>query len=109
MLIDALSLICLLLGSLLIITGGIGLLRLPDFFTRLHAASIPDTLGAIMIVTGLVLQAGFSLTSGKLILIMLLLFFTSPISAHALAKAALHGKLQPKLESNEPGTGKEDA
>ncbi len=108
MLIDALSWVCLLLGSLLIITGGIGLLRLPDFFSRLHAASIPDTLGAIVIVVGLVLQSGFSLTSGKLILIMLLLFFTSPISAHALAKAAVHGKLQPKLGANKPSSGKEE-
>ena len=108
LLIDALSWIFLVLGGVLIITGGIGLLRLPDFFSRLHAASIPDTLGALMIVIGLVLQAGFSLISGKLVLIMLLLLFTSPISAHALAKAALHGKLQPKLATEEPGPGEEE-
>lgn len=106
--VDVLSWACLVVGSLLVITGGIGLLRLPDFFTRLHGASIPDTMGAGMIVIGLVLQSGLNQTSAKLILILLFMFFTGPTATHALAKAALHGKLRPKLSDGGPGGHEEE-
>ena len=94
-LLDALSWVCLIGGGLFVIAGGVGLLRFPDFFTRLHAASVTDTLGAWLILIGLLLQSGLSLASVKLALIIVFLFFTSPTAAHALAKAALHGHLQP--------------
>ncbi len=97
MIADAVSWVCLIVGGFLIIAGGIGLLRLPDFFTRLHAASITDTLGTALIVLGLGLQAGWSLVTIKLVLILLFLFFTSPTSTHALAKSALHGGVKPEL------------
>jgi multicomponent Na+:H+ antiporter subunit G len=71
--------------------------RFPDFFTRLHAAGIADTLCALLILLGLALQAGFTLVSLKLFLIFVFLFFTSPAATHALANAALHGGLKPKL------------
>ena len=83
-------------GCLFVITGGIGMLRLPDFFSRIHAASLTDTMGAWLILLGLGIQSGFSQTTVKLALIFLFLFFTSPTASHALAKAALHGKLQPQ-------------
>ncbi len=86
---------CLLTGALFALTGGIGLLRLPDLFTRLHAAGMTDTLGAGLILLGLMFQAGFSLVTIKLLLILGFLLVTSPTSTHALAKAALHGKLKP--------------
>ncbi len=92
---DILSWITILTGSFFVVTGGVGLLRLPDFFTRLHAVSMPDTLGIGLIVLGLVLQAGFTQTSTKLIMIFLFMLFTGPAATHALAKAALHGKLKP--------------
>ena len=95
MLLNGLSWICLLSGGFSVVTGGIGLLRFPDFFTRLHAASVTDTLGAGLILLGLMLQSGFSQASVKLILILVFLFFSSPTATHALAKAALHGKLVP--------------
>lgn len=106
-LIDSLSWVLLLAGSLLIVTGGIGLIRLPEFFTRLHAASIPDTMGAGLIVLGLILQSGISQASIKLLLILLFLFFTGPTATHALAKAALHGKLRPQLDQDDPREHKE--
>lgn len=109
MLVDLLSWVLLLAGSLLVITGGIGLIRLPEFFTRLHAASIPDTMGAGLIVFGLTLQSGFSQASVKLILILVFLFFTGPTATHALAKAALHGKLRPKLDQQDPLEHEEEA
>ncbi|MDH3378098.1 MAG: monovalent cation/H(+) antiporter subunit G [Gammaproteobacteria bacterium] len=95
LLLDAISWICLLSGGFFVVAGGIGLLRFPDFFTRLHAASVTDTLGTGLILLGLMLQSGFSQASVKLILILVFLFFSSPTAAHALAKAALHGKLVP--------------
>jgi len=93
--IDILSWISLVAGSIFLIIGTIGLIRFPDFFTRLHAASVVDTLGFILIMTGLMLQAGLSLVTVKLILIVIFILFTSPTAAHALAKAALHGEVKP--------------
>ncbi len=94
-LVDILSWICLLVGGAFSIIGAVGVLRLPDFFTRLHAAGITETLGIGLILLGLCLQAGWTLVMVKLILIFVFLMFASPTSAHALAKAALHGNLKP--------------
>ena len=100
MIIDTLSWICLLAGGMLGIVGGIGIHRFPDFYSRLHAAGITDTLCAMLILLGLGLQAGWSLTAFKLALIFVFLFFTSPTASHALANAALHSGLQPRLNSD---------
>ena len=69
MILDILSWVFLVAGGLLGIIGGIGIHRFPDFFTRLHAAGITDTLCAALILSGLGLQSGFSLVSFKLVLI----------------------------------------
>lgn len=87
----------LLLGSAFAIVGGIGIVRLPDFYTRLHGASVTDTMGAGLVTIGLMLQAGFSLVAAKLLLILLFLFFTGPTATHALAKAALGSGVKPQL------------
>lgn len=94
---DVISWICILVGALFALIGGLGLHRFPDFFTRLHAAGITDTLGAGLILLGLMVQAGFTLVTVKLLLILGFLLFTSPTATHALAKAALHGKQRPLL------------
>lgn len=94
-LLNVLSWICLLLGSFFAVSGGIGLLRFPDFFSRLHPAGITDTLGAALILVGLMFQAGLSLISVKLMMILAFLLLTTPTATHALAKSALHGKLRP--------------
>jgi len=101
MIIDLLSWIALVSGGLLGIIGGIGIHRFPDFFTRLHAAGITDTLCAALILVGLGLQSGFSLVSFKLALVFIFLWFTSPTASHALANAALHGGLRPQLDDND--------
>jgi multicomponent Na+:H+ antiporter subunit G len=75
--------------------GGIGLLRMPDFYTRMHAASVTETLGAGLILLGLMLQAGWTLVAVKLLMIGLLVFFVSPTASHALARAALLRGLKP--------------
>lgn len=93
---DIASWICLCAGCLLGIIGGIGIHRFPDFFSRLHAAGITDTLCAGFILFGLGLQAGLTLASFKLVLIFFLLLFTSPTATHSLSNAALHSGLKPK-------------
>ena len=82
---DIASWILLVSGGLVLITGAIGMLRFPDFFARLHAASVVDTLGCMLVVLGLLLQAGFTIVSIKLVLIVIFILFTSPAAAHALA------------------------
>jgi len=100
MIIDILSWVLLLGGGLVGILGGIGLLRFPDFYTRLHAAGMTDTLCALMIIAGLILQAGLTLLSLKLALILLFLLFTAPTASHALARAAMTDGLEPEGEQS---------
>ena len=95
--IDIVSWLLLLGGSFFVLVGSIGLIRMPDFYTRNHAASITDTLGAGLIILGLVAQSPDLLGAAKLLLIMAFLLITSPTASHALAKTALHGRLPPVL------------
>ena len=95
---DLVSWICLLAGAFFAISGGVGILRFPDFFTRMHATGVTDTLSAGLILVGLMFQAGWSAALLKLFLILAFLLLTSPTAAHAIAKAALHGKLEPVLD-----------
>ncbi len=92
---DALSWALLCAGGFFAVVGALGMLRMPDFYTRAHAASVVDTLGAGLILAGLLLQAGDALVAVKLVFIGLLLFFTSPAATHALARAALLRGLAP--------------
>lgn len=97
LLIDIASGLCLLAGAFFCLVGAWGLLRMPDFYTRVHAASVLETLGADLILLGLVLQAGFTLVAVKLLTIGLLIFFASPTASHALARAALLSGIKPLL------------
>lgn len=105
MIIDIASWILLLAGGALGIVGGIGIHSFPDFYSRLHAAGITDTLCTMLILLGLGLQAGWSIAAFKLALIFVFLFFTSPTASHALANAALHSGLKPRLDSDEREAG----
>lgn len=95
---DLLSWVLLTAGAVLGILGGWGMHRFPDFYSRLHAAGTTDTLCAALFLLGLVLQAGLSLVSVKLLLIFLFLYFTSPTASHSLAEAARLGGLEPDLK-----------
>ena len=95
---DALTAIFLIIGSLFMIIGGIGMSRLPDVFARMHAAGIIDTMGLELIIIGLMFQSGFSIVTLKLFLILVFVFFTSPTTTHALARACLHGGLAPQSD-----------
>ena len=83
-----------LAGAFFMLTGALGLLRFPDVFTRMHAAGMTDTMGAGLILAGLCFQ-GDGVTAVRLLLILGFLWFTSPVSTHALARAALQGGLRP--------------
>jgi len=85
----------LLVGSVFALIGSIGIVRMPDVFTRLHAAGITDTLGAAGVLLGLALKAGFSLLLVKLLLMLAFLLLLNPTACHALARAALHGLRRP--------------
>jgi multicomponent Na+:H+ antiporter subunit G len=105
MVIDVLSWAFLVAGGFFMVVAGIGVLRLPDLFTRVHAAGVKDTLGAALTLIGLMLQAGFTLVTVKLVLIWLFLWFTSPVAGHAVARAALSAGLRPILSSRSPHMG----
>ncbi len=74
-------------GAFFFITATIGLLRLPDIFTRLHATGKGDTLGAGLILIGLAILSGFSTTSVKLIVMLTFIFMTSPVATHTICRA----------------------
>jgi len=85
------------LGAVMLIIGGVGLIRLNDVFSRMHAVGIIDTLGAVAVLAGLMIQAGLGMVSIKLVLIVFFILFTSPTATHALARAALNGGVHPQL------------
>jgi len=99
--IDILSWLCLAGGGFFSVVGAVGLLRMPDFFTRMHAASVTETLGVGLLLLGLMLQAGLTLIAVKLAFLGLLIFFASPTATHALAKAALARGLAPLLSEED--------
>jgi multicomponent Na+:H+ antiporter subunit G len=105
---ELLSNLCLLLGGVLCITGGVGLLRMPDFFSRVHASGVTETLAAPLLLIGLLLQMEWSLDSVKVILILILVLATNPTATHAMAKATLHGGQRPLVFDNDETTGGED-
>ncbi len=97
LIIDGLSWLLLMCGAFLGISGAVGTVRFPDFYTRVHASSVADTLCAALIILGLILQAGFSLVSVKLIFILAFLWYTSPAASHAMVRAAHFMNVKPYL------------
>lgn len=84
-----LAMLCLVSGAFFVLVGCFGLARMPDLYTRMHAASVTDTLGAGLMIAGMALVAGPNLVSAKLVMLGLLIFFASPTATHALARAAM--------------------
>ena len=92
---DIITSICFFVGSLSIIIGACGLIKLPDVFSRIHAAGMIDTGGTAFFLLGMILQAGWSLITFKLILIGIFIFFTSPVTSHVTANLARQKNLMP--------------
>ncbi len=99
LIVDILSWVLLTLGGIAVLIGGIGALRMPDLYTRMHAASVTDSMGSILVLAGIMLQAGWSLATIKLFAILLFLLLTSPTASNALASAALLAGTRPFAES----------
>lgn len=103
---DVLSWACMLAGSAIVLIGGIGLVRLPDFYSRAHAAGMTDTLGAGLIIASMMLESGWDLNLARLAFILLFLLFTSPTASHALTHAALVSGLEPWTRADAEGEAK---
>jgi len=86
-------------GSFLYLVGSIGLMRMPDIYTRMHATSVSDTLGAGLLLVGMMITAGFTLITAKLFVILLIILYTGPVATHALARAARYAKVEPILHN----------
>lgn len=100
--VETVSGVSVLAGGLFCVIGAVGMLRMPDFYTRMHAASVIDTLGVGLILGGLLLQGGGWLVALKLVTMGLLIFFASPTASHALAKAAMVRGLKPYVHPDAP-------
>ncbi len=98
---ELLTWLSFLAGGFFLIAGGVGLIRFPDFYTRMHAAGMTDTLGAALLLLGMVLQSGDVLTAIKLIMIGFFIFFTGPTATYAIAHAAFTCGLKPILHGDE--------
>ena len=101
MAIDFLSGLLLAGGSLFVLIGAFGLVRLPDFYTRMHGAGMADTLGAGLFIAGLMLQGGLTLTTVKLLLMFIFIMIASPTSSYALANAALSQGVAPQTDDDD--------
>jgi multicomponent Na+:H+ antiporter subunit G len=87
------SIILVSLGVLFLLLGAVGILRFPDCYTRMHAAGKCDTLGSLLVVSGLAVHHGVSLESAKILFIAVFILLTSPTATHAIARAALRNDL----------------
>lgn len=104
---DLLSWLTIGAGVVFLLAGGVGLLRMPDFYTRCHAAGVTDTGAMLLIIVGLMFQAGLSFVTVKLALIMVFLLFTSPTATHALTHAAYTGGMHPERARDETDPSEE--
>jgi multicomponent Na+:H+ antiporter subunit G len=100
------SWVLILLGSFFTVVGALGLMRMPDVFTRMHATSVTETLGVGFLFLGMCLQAGLTLVTLKLLFLLALFFFTAPVVTHALAQACLHRGIKPLLAEDRRGSSK---
>jgi multicomponent Na+:H+ antiporter subunit G len=103
---EILSVLLVGCGLFLFASGTLGLLRLPDFYCRMHATGKCDTLGALLALTGLAVYHGFSLVSLKIIFIVIFIFLANPTATHAIGRAALVNGVQPWLKESVPASPK---
>jgi multicomponent Na+:H+ antiporter subunit G len=103
MIVEVISWLLMLSGSVFVVIGALGMVRMPDLFSRMQAASIIDTFGAGLLLAGFMLQSGFTLVTLKLLFLLALLFYIGPVISHALARAALHEGVKPILSNDRRG------
>lgn len=100
---DILGWAALLAGGFFTIVGAVGLQRMPDLFTRMHAVSVSDTLGVSCLVVGMLLQTDSWAVGVRLVIILLVIWAAGAVATHALARAALHDGQWPLLAGPEEG------
>tara|TARA_B100001564_G_scaffold304477_1_gene273072 strand:+ start:121 stop:438 length:318 start_codon:yes stop_codon:yes gene_type:complete len=100
MIIDIIGYVLIAFGAFFVLSGAVGVVRMPDFFTRLHPAGVIDGIGAPLLFLGLACLHGWSLFSGKLILLVIFLLITAPTATHVLAKTAAFSGYPIKNDSN---------
>ena len=100
--VEILSILLISLGTFFFTTATLGLLRFPDFYSRMHATGKGDTLGMLLSLAGLALYTGFSLTSIKIIFIAVFVFITSPTATHALLRAGFESDVVPWTRDGKP-------
>ena len=106
MILEIISGIIILLGIFLFASGTLGLIRLPDFYCRMHATGKCDTLGALLALTGLAIYNGFNLVSLKIIFIIIFIFVANPTATHAIGRAALVNRVKPWTKEQSPADSK---
>jgi multicomponent Na+:H+ antiporter subunit G len=95
----------IVLGIGFMLIGSVGVIRLPDFYSRTHAASKTDTLGILLVIVGLMILEGFTINMGKLAFVLIFVALANPIGSHALARAAMESGLKPLLFRKEEWDG----
>jgi multicomponent Na+:H+ antiporter subunit G len=98
---------CMFAGAVFMTIGSIGIIRMSDFYRRLHAVSMSDTLGIILFTAGMVVYSEFTLVSFKLAVIFLFISITNPVGSHALARAAYRSGLRPWKKNQQKIEGEE--
>lgn len=98
MLSDIISTVFLASGAIIILIGSLGIIRLPDFYTRIHAVGKCDTLGLVLVLIGLGIYLGWTLITVKLFFIAIFIALANPTATHAIARAAFLFGLKPFLE-----------
>ncbi len=98
---DILSIIFIVAGLFFLIVAAIGVIRLPDVFSRSHAVSLTDSIGAFLMLIGIALHEGLGKNMLKILVVLVLLYILNPGIAHATVRAALRSGLKPwKKESS---------
>ncbi len=122
MILDVLAIICIVAGLIFFIGGGVGLVRFPDFYTRMHAAGKGDTLSSLLVILGIALHEGRDVVAGietgewggpalfilKLLSICVFIMLTSPTSTHALIEAGYAEGIKPHVEEDELASSQQE-
>lgn len=101
LLLDIASWLLLVSGGGFLLIGGIGALRFNDLYSRMHAASLTDSIGTLLVLLGVLLQAGLSLAGAKIAAILIFMLLTGPTASYALANAAFLSGIRPQAEQDE--------
>ena len=93
-----LAIILMVIGLYFLVVGAIGMLRLPDVFSRAHALSLTDSLGAIFVLAGLAVHEGFTVNFLRIVVVLLLVYLMNPVISHATLRAAYRNGKRPSAE-----------